>query len=141
MQKKGKEQDKSWSRLLKGVLWGCLWAFLICVVLIFVCSIGISCGFLNEKYMQGYVFAACALGCLIGGLFAASRCGSRILLIALAVSAAMFFVQLAAGIVFCSETHLLGKWAYVLGANLVGGVTAGLVYGKKDTRRKVSTRR
>lgn len=141
MQKKGREQSKSWGLFLKGILWGCLWALVVGVVLIFACSIGISCGLLSEKYLRGYVYASCAVGCFVGGLVAASRYGSRILLIALAVGGALFLLEFAAGIIFCSETNLLEKWGYTLCADLVGGAAAGLVYGKKDRGNKTSSRR
>lgn len=141
MSKKGKEQRNSWISFVRGIVWGCLWALLICICLLLVYSIGISCGFLSEKYMQGYVCAACALGCFVGGLVGASRCGSRILLVTMAAGATMFILQFAAGIIFCNKTNLLEGWAYILCADLVGGAAAGLVYGKKEGRRKASSRR
>lgn len=141
MQKKGREQGRGWSMFLKGIFWGCLWAFVIGVVLIFVCSLGMSCGFLSEKYFHGYVYVSCVVGCFVGGIIGASRCGSRILLVALAVGGILFLLQYAAGIIFCGETNLLEKWVYILGADLVGGAVAGLVYGKKDRKRKNSPRR
>lgn len=141
MQKKGKEQSRGWTVYAGGIFWGCLWALLICVFLIFICSAGISCGLLSEKNMQGCVFVVCVLGCFVGGLIGASRCGARILLIALAVGAAIFAIQFAIGMMFYNETNLLGSWSFILCADLVGGAVAGLVYGKLGGKRKMSSRR
>ena len=94
---------------------------------LFLCSIGISGGWLQEGLMYQMAVVSCVIGGFAGAMTAVRRCGSRALIVGLAVGA-VFFLLLTS----LSE-HIAFSLAYLAAAAgsilLIGIYLASILHG------------
>lgn len=136
MQNKRKEQGSRQSTYLKGIILGSLWAVVCSLILLLFFAFTISQSIFSEKVMRGSIVVICIISCFTGALVGVSKCRKRVVPLSLSIGAVIFIVQLVMGFVCFKETFLLNSWELVLGADLLGGIAAGLVYRKKSNRNR-----
>ena len=139
MRKNEEEQGAKLVRIMSSILLGGVLALAVCLVFLFLCSVGISNGWVSDHYMVQYTLVGCVLGCLIGGVFAVSRCRSKTLLIGLGVGFVVFLLLLTIGLLFYPGMSVEEGGLSLLLACLFGGALAGLLGGKP--RRSSRSRR
>ncbi len=134
MRKNEEEQGARLVRAMTRVILGGVAGLLFCLVLLLLCSIGISAGFLKESMMYQLVMVGCVAGGFLGGLSAVKRCRSRTLIIGLATGAVFFLLLLTAGVLFFKSVAPSEGGIGLLCASLFGGAVAGIMGGRP--RRK-----
>lgn len=137
MRKGEEDQGARLIRIIANVLIGGVAALVVCLVFLFICSVGISGGWLSEGSMYQLTIAGCAVGALAGGCLTAVRCGARTLLAGLGAGAVLFLLLLTAGVLFYGDLEVEERGLGLLFASLLGGALAGLLCGRpKKTRRR-----
>lgn len=136
MRKNEETQSAQMIRFMSSVLLGGVLALVICLVFVFFCSIGIASGWLNEHLMLQYTIAGCALGSLIGGLFAVKRFQAKTLLVGLSIGVLIFLFLLIAGMLLYTGVSVESHGFGLACACLVGGVLAGFLGGKQKKKRR-----
>lgn len=136
MRKNEEEQGAKLVRCMGGVLLGGALALAVCLLFLFLCSVGISSGWISDRLMVQCTLAGCALGGLAGGFCAARRCRSRTLLAGLGAGAVLFLLLLTIGLLFYPGMSVENRGAGLLCACLAGGALAGLLGGKPKKKRR-----
>lgn len=136
MRKNEEEQGARLIRLMSSVLLGGVLALAVCLVFLFLCSIGISKGWISDRFMVQCTLAGCVLGGLIGGMFAVLRCRSRTLVVGLGAGAVLFLLLLTIGVLFFSGMSIENRGVGLLCGCLFGGALAGLLGGKPKKKRR-----
>jgi len=136
MRKNEEERGTRLVQHMSAVLLGGVIALLVCLVLLFLCSLAISAGWLADRSMLQYTLASCVLSCLIGGRYAVSRCRSRTLLVGLGTGAVFFLLLLTIGIIFCSDMSVENHAVGLVLASLAGGALAGLLGGRPKRKKR-----
>lgn len=138
MRKTGEEQGVRWLQIMTAVLLGGALSLVVCLVVLLLCAIGISNGWLGETSMAQLAIVACVLGGFCGGVLTVKRCGSRALLAGLAAGGACFLLLLAGGLLFFPETVSIDRGGLgLLSGCLCGGAAAGILcVGPKRKRRR-----
>lgn len=134
MANRRKESAIGLPQAISTVITGGLLAFGVCVVCMAGAAGLISVGKLGEQSMFQVCCFGCALGCLIGGFYAAKTCGSRLLPVALTASALSFLLWVAAGVALYGSVSLRTGGAYLI-ASLTGGAVAGVCSAGGKRRR------
>lgn len=135
MRKTEEDQSAKLVRVMTGVLLGGVLAFGVCLAFLFICSVGISGGWLGEELMYQMAVVGCVVGGFSGGVFAVRRCGARALLAGLAAGGVFFLLLLTAGLLlFESMTVEQGGLGLLSGA-LCGGAAAGIL-GSRPKKKK-----
>ena len=117
--------------LLRGVL-----ALAVCLMFLFLCSIGISGGWLQEGLMYQMAVVSCVIGGFAGAMTAVRRCGSRALIVGLAVGAVFFLLLLTVGVLLFESMSLEAGGLGLLCGGLCGGAAAGLMGSKPKKKRR-----
>ena len=136
MRKNEEEQSAKLIRFMSSILLGGVLALAVCLVFLFLCSIGISSGWISDHLMVQCTLAGCVLGGLIGGMFAVLRCRSRTLIVGLCVGAVVFLLLLTVGLLFYPGMSVENRGVGLLCACLFGGALAGLLGGKSKKKRR-----
>ncbi|MGM9607868.1 MAG: TIGR04086 family membrane protein [Oscillospiraceae bacterium] len=136
MRKTEEEQSAKLIRFMSSILLGGVLALAVCLVFLFLCSIGISSGWVGDRFMVQYTLAGCVLGSLSGGMFAVLRCRSRTLVVGLGVGAVLFLLLLTVGLLFYPGMSVENRGVGLLCGCLFGGALAGLWGGKPKKKRR-----
>ena len=138
MRKTGEEQGARWLQVMTDILLGGVLSLAVCVIVLLLCAIGISNGWLGEASMEKLAIVACVLGGFSGGVLTVKRCKSRALLAGLAAGGAFFLLLLTGGLLFFPETVSVDQGGLgLLSGCLCGGAAAGILCaGPKQKRRR-----
>ena len=123
------------------VMLGGLLALGVELMVLLLGAVAVSNGILKEDAAAQITAAACVVGCLAGGLLASSRCGSRRLLGGLAVGAVCFLLILAVGLLMGDGLQLGAQALIELAGCLCGGAIAGMLCGRKRSKKRTSARK
>ena len=130
------EPGPDWISSMCALLKGGALAGVACILVLLAGAAAISMGVLRERWMPGAVLAACVLGALLGGLFAARGRGGHGLLSGLGVGLVLFLLLLTAGLLAFEDVSLEQGGAAILCACLCGGGLAGLVSRRKPKKKR-----
>ena len=136
MRKSEEDQGAKVVKLMANILLGGVIALGVCLVILFLCSVGISGGWFREEHMLQLTMIGCAAGALVGGSVAVARCRMRTLVVGLGVGAVLFLLLLTAGLLLYGEMAVEERGLGLLCAALFGGALAGLLGGKPRKKRK-----
>ena len=143
MRKNEEDQGKLLLQCGKLILLGGLTAFLMCTVLLFLVSVGISEGLISMSLQYRLTVVICVLSSFLGGIMVVRQCPGRGLLVGIAVGAVLFLIQLSVGLVLYDTFSLDNGGIGLLCGGLCGGAAAGILNGggKGRTQRKTPKRR
>lgn len=143
MRKNEEDQGKLLLQCGKLILLGGLTAFLMCTVLLFLVSVGISEGLISMSLQYRLTVVICVLSSFLGGIMVVRQCPGRGLLVGIAVGAVLFLIQLSIGLVLYDTFSLENGGIGLLCGGLCGGAAAGILSGggKGRTQRKTPKRR
>lgn len=143
MRKNEEDQGKLLLQCGKLILLGGLTAFLMCTVLLFLVSAGISEGLISMSLQYRLTVVICVLSSFLGGIMVVRQCPGRGLLVGIAVGAVLFLIQLSIGLVLYDTFSLENGGIGLLCGGLCGGAAAGILSGggKGRTQRKTPKRR
>ena len=130
------EEGARWVLVLCEILKGGALAGVAALLGLALCAALISGGVLRENWIPGMGPAVCALGSLLGGLYAVGRIHSRTLPTGLGVGAVLFLLLLAAGLMAFPGAGPGRGTAGVLCASLCGGALAGILGGLTGKKRR-----
>lgn len=135
---KPEEEQGVWAlRAMGQVLIGGLLAAVVSLVILFLCAVAISQGWLNQGKTGYFTVAACILGSFSGGVVAVSRCKGRSLIVGLLTGVVLFLALLSAGMLIYQNVSLEEGGLPLGCACLCGGALAGITgAGPKKKRRK-----
>ena len=106
MRKTEEDQGTRLVRAMTNILLGGVVALAVCLMFLFLCSIGISGGWLQEGLMYQMAVVSCVIGGFAGAMTAVRRCGSRALIVGLAVGAVFFLLLLTVGVLLFESMSL-----------------------------------
>ena len=135
MRKMEEDQGARMVRAMANVLLGGVVALASCLLFLFLCSIGISGGWLQEGLMYQMAVVGCVIGGFIGSIFAVRRCGSRALIVGLITGAVFFLLLLTGGVLFYQKMSIETGGLGLLCGALCGGAAAGIL-GFKPRKKK-----
>lgn len=143
MRKNEEDQGKLLLQCGKLILLGGLTAFLMCTVLLFLVSVGISEGLISMSLQYRLTVVICVMSSFLGGIMVVRQCPGRGLLVGIAVGAVLFLIQLSVGLVLYDTFSLENGGIGLLCGGLCGGAAAGILSGggKGRTQRKTPKRR
>lgn len=131
------EEDQG-ARIVRGmanVLLGGVVAFAVCLIVLTLCSVGISAGWIQEGLMYQLSVAGCVVGAFMGAVLAVRRCGARALIVGLSTGAVLFLLLLTGGVLFFEHMSLESGGLGLLCGALCGGALAGIL-GSKPHKKK-----
>lgn len=141
MRKNEEEHGARLMRYCKAVLLGGGAAFSICMVFLFLASVGISQGLLDGSLRYQLAVVGCVLGSFCGGLLAVRRGPARGLLVGLAAGAVLFLLQLTLALLIYDAVSFENGGLGLLCGALCGGAAAGILGGGKGGSPKSKKRR
>lgn len=136
MRKNEDDQTAKLFRSISSILLGGVIAIAVCLLILLLCSVGISGGILNNRAMMQYTVAGCVAGGFSGGLFAVKRIRSKTLFIGLGASIVQFLLILTIGILMYPEISLSEHGLGIAAGCLAGGAIAGFLGGKPKKKRR-----
>ena len=136
MRKTEEDQGTRLVRAMTNILLGGVVALAVCLMFLFLCSIGISGGWLQEGLMYQMAVVSCVIGGFAGAMTAVRRCGSRALIVGLAVGAVFFLLLLTVGVLLFESMSLEVGGLGLLCGGLCGGAAAGLMGSKPKKKRR-----
>ena len=136
MRKTEEDQGTRLVRDMTNILLGGVVALAVCLMFLFLCSIGISGGWLQEGLMYQMAVVSCVIGGFAGAMTAVRRCGSRALIVGLAVGAVFFLLLLTVGVLLFESMSLEAGGLGLLCGGLCGGAAAGLMGSKPKKKRR-----
>jgi len=136
MRKTEEDQGTRLVRAMTNILLGGVVALAVCLMFLFLCSIGISGGWLQEGLMYQMAVVSCVIGGFAGAMTAVRRCGSRALIVGLAVGAVSFLLLLTVGVLLFESMSLEAGGLGLLCGGLCGGAAAGLMGSKPKKKRR-----
>ena len=136
MRKTEEDQGTRLVRAMTNILLGGVVAQAVCLMFLFLCSIGISGGWLQEGLMYQMAVVSCVIGGFAGAMTAVRRCGSRALIVGLAVGAVFFLLLLTVGVLLFESMSLEAGGLGLLCGGLCGGAAAGLMGSKPKKKRR-----
>ena len=136
MRKTEEDQGTRLVRAMTNSLLGGVVALAVCLMFLFLCSIGISGGWLQEGLMYQMAVVSCVIGGFAGAMTAVRRCGSRALIVGLAVGAVFFLLLLTVGVLLFESMSLEAGGLGLLCGGLCGGAAAGLMGSKPKKKRR-----
>lgn len=136
MRKTEEDQGTRLARAMTNILLGGVVALAVCLMFLFLCSIGISGGWLQEGLMYQMAVVSCVIGGFAGAMTAVRRCGSRALIVGLAVGAVFFLLLLTVGVLLFESMSLEAGGLGLLCGGLCGGAAAGLMGSKPKKKRR-----
>lgn len=136
MRKTEEDQGTRLVRAMTNILLGGVVALAVCLMFLFLCSIGISGGWLQEGLMYQMAVVSCVIGGFAGAMTAVRRCGSQALIVGLAVGAVFFLLLLTVGVLLFESMSLEAGGLGLLCGGLCGGAAAGLMGSKPKKKRR-----
>lgn len=136
MRKTEEDQGTRVVRAMTNILLGGVVALVVCLMILFLCSIGISGGWLPEKLMYQMAVVSCVIGSFMGGMTAVRRCGTRTLIVGLAAGGVFFLLLLTVGVLFFESMSMEAGGLGLLCGGLCGGAAAGLLGSKPKKKRR-----
>ena len=136
MRKTEEDQGTRLVRAMTNILLGGVVALAVCLMFLFLCSIGITGGWLQEGLMYQMAVVSCVIGGFAGAMTAVRRCGSRALIVGLAVGAVFFLLLLTVGVLLFESMSLEAGGLGLLCGGLCGGAAAGLMGSKPKKKRR-----
>ena len=136
MRKTEEDQGTRLVRAMTNILLSGVVALAVCLMFLFLCSIGISGGWLQEGLMYQMAVVSCVIGGFAGAMTAVRRCGSRALIVGLAVGAVFFLLLLTVGVLLFESMSLEAGGLGLLCGGLCGGAAAGLMGSKPKKKRR-----
>ena len=136
MRKTEEDQGTRLVRAMTNILLGGVVALAVCLMFLFLCSIGISGGWLQEGLMYQMAVVSCVIGGFAGAMTAVRRSGSRALIVGLAVGAVFFLLLLTVGVLLFESMSLEAGGLGLLCGGLCGGAAAGLMGSKPKKKRR-----
>ena len=136
MRKTEEDQGTRLVRAMTNILLGGVVALAVCLMFLFLCSIGISGGWLQEGLMYQMAVVSCVIGGFAGAMTAVRRCGSRALIVGLAIGAVFFLLLLTVGVLLFESMSLEAGGLGLLCGGLCGGAAAGLMGSKPKKKRR-----
>ena len=136
MRKTEEDQGTRLVRAMTNILLGGVVALAVCLMFLFLSSIGISGGWLQEGLMYQMAVVSCVIGGFAGAMTAVRRCGSRALIVGLAVGAVFFLLLLTVGVLLFESMSLEAGGLGLLCGGLCGGAAAGLMGSKPKKKRR-----
>ena len=136
MRKTEEDQGTRLVRAMTNILLGGVVALAVCLMFLFLCSIGISGGWLQEGLMYQMAVVSCVIGGFAGAMTAVRRCGSRALIVGLAVGAVFFLLLLTVSVLLFESMSLEAGGLGLLCGGLCGGAAAGLMGSKPKKKRR-----
>ena len=136
MRKTEEDQGAKLVRAMTGVLLGGGLALVVFLLFLLICSVGISGGWLQEGLMYQMAVVSCVIGGFAGAMTAVRRCGSRALIVGLAVGAVFFLLLLTVGVLLFESMSLEAGGLGLLCGGLCGGAAAGLMGSKPKKKRR-----
>ena len=121
MRKTEEDQGTRLVRAMTNILLGGVVALAVCLMFLFLCSIGISGGWLQEGLMDPLAVVSCVIGGIAGAMTAVRRCGSRALIVGLAVGAVFFLLLLTVGVLLFESMSLEAGGLGLLCGGFCGG--------------------
>lgn len=135
MRKTEEDQGAKLVQAMAGVLLGGVLALAVCLVFLFLCSIGISGGWLDEGLMYQMTVVGCVIGGFAGAVAAVRKCGTRALIVGLLTGGVFFLLLLTAGVLLFEDMSLENGGLGLLCGGLCGGAAAGIL-GTKPRKKK-----
>lgn len=135
MRKTEEDQGAKLVKAMAGVLLGGVVALAVCLVFLFLCSVGISGGWLGEGLMYQMTVVGCVVGGFAGAVVAVGRCGSRALIVGLLTGGVFFLLLLSAGVLLFDSMSLENGGLGLLCGGLCGGAAAGIL-GRRPKKKK-----
>lgn len=136
MRKKEEDSAVKLMRATSSVLLGGAIALAICLLILFLCSMGISSGFLDDHAMVQYTIAGCVIGSFGGGFYAVMHIRSKTLLVGLGASAIQFLLILTIGFLMYPGISAAQNGIGVAAGCFAGGAIAGILGGKPKKKRR-----
>lgn len=131
------EHSKGGSHKLFTLLLGALLAFGIELVVLLLGAVAVSSGILREDVTMQTTAAACLLGCLLGGAFAAAQWDSRRLFAGLLTGLICYLFIIAIALISKGGIEFGTQALVELAGCLIGGGLAGVIGGRKKHKRQV----
>ena len=77
MRRAGEEQGVKWTHVMTAIIMGGLLSLTVCLIILLLCSIGISNGWLRETSMDKLAIVSCVMGGFSGGVLTVRQCGKE----------------------------------------------------------------
>ena len=139
--RKAEAQGAGAVRMVTAVMLGGLLALGVELMVLLLGAVAVSNGILKEDAAAQVTAAACVVGCLAGGLLACGRCGSRRLLVGLAVGAVCCLLILAVGLLMGDGLKLGAQALIELAGCLCGGALAGVLCAGRTKKKRTAARK
>ena len=136
MRKNEEDQATRLIRSMGSVLIGGIFALGISLIILFICSIGISGGWLSNQSMIQYTIAACVVGGFFGALLSVLRVRSKTLIIGVVTACVQFLLILSIGFLMYPEISVSNHGIGIAAGCLAGGAIAGFLGGKPKKKRR-----
>lgn len=130
------DQGSVWLMAMAQMLKGALLSGILIMVMLLFGSMLISSGMLGQDAAQAMIPASCVIGCLVGGLFAVRKHGSRAIITGFGVGAILFLLLISIGTVAFGEISLGQRALTTMLACLCGGTMAGILGRKTKKKHK-----
>ncbi len=136
MRKNEEDQAAKLIQTMGSVLLGGVLSIGISFVVLFLCSIGISSGWLNNRAMMQYTIGSCVIGSFSGAMLSIIRVRSKTLIIGLITSCIHYLLILTVGFLMFPSISVAEHGVVIAAGCLSGGVIAGFLGGKPKKKRR-----
>ena len=136
MRKNEDDQTAKAVKTMSGILIGGIIALGICLIILFLCSIGVSSGWLNNHAMMQYTIGGCVIGGFFGAIYSVLRVRSKKLVIGILTSCIQLLLILSIGILMYPGITLSEHGAGIAVGCFAGGILAGFLSGKPKKKRR-----
>ena len=127
MRKNEEDQSTILLRYGKSVLLGGVGSVLLCLLLLFLASMGISKGLLEAGQRDQIIVISCIFSSFLGGMFAVRSCPARRTFVGIAGGTEFFLIQLTFGVLIYDTLSLESGGIGMLCGDLCGGAAAGIL--------------
>jgi len=136
MRKNEEDQAAKLFRTIGSVLLGGIFSLAICLFVLFLCSIGISSGWLNERALMQYTIGSCVIGGFCGALLSIVHIREKTLIMGILTSCIQLLLILSIGFLLFPSISLHEHGAGIAAGCLAGGVIAGFLGSKPKKKRR-----
>ena len=136
MRRNDEDQAAKLVRSMGRILTGGLLSLGISIIILFLFSIGISSGWLNDRTMPQCTVISCVIGSLGGAVFSIHCVREKKLFVGLLTSCIQFLLILSIGFLMYPGTSLSEHGASIAGGCIVGGLLAGFLGAKPKKKRR-----
>ena len=136
MRKNEDDQTVKAVKTMATVTLGGILALGACLIVLFLCSIGVSSGWLSDRSMIQYTIGGCVAGGFIGAGFSIVRIRFKTLVIGFLTSCIQFLFILLIGYLMFPDIALSGHGAGIAAGCIAGGLLAGFLVRKPKKKRR-----